>query len=86
MTVKELRWKLFDIENQNAKVLVSGLNVDHAEVLELKDNWGKPTVLIFAASVDLYPYEEEDAVECQHRDSGRGVCIDCDAFLPEVSQ
>ena len=86
MTVKELRWKLFDIENQNAKVLVSGLNVDHSEVLELKDNWGKPTVLIFAASVDLYPYEEEDAEECQHRDSGRGVCIDCDAFLPEVSQ
>ena len=86
MTVKELRWKLFDIENQNAKVLVSVLSVDDAEVLELKDNWGKPTVLIFAASVDLYPYEEEDAVECQHRDSGRGVCIDCDAFLPEVSQ
>ena len=56
MTVKELRWKLFDIENQNAKVLVSGLNVDHAEVLELRDDWGKPTVIIFAASVDLYSY------------------------------
>jgi len=60
MTVKELRQKLFDIEDQNAKVLVSVLSVDDAEVLELKNNWGKPTVVILAASVDLYPYEEED--------------------------
>jgi len=39
---------------------VSVLSVDDAEVLELKNNWGKPTVVILAASVDLYPYEEED--------------------------
>ena len=68
MTVKELRQKLSNIEDQGANVLVDILNGDDvspgdplgftadAEVLELRDDWGKPTVIIFAASVDLYSF------------------------------
>ena len=58
MTVKELQIKLLDIENQHAQVLVSVLNVDDAEVLELK-NSDRPTVVILAESFDVFQDERE---------------------------
>jgi len=56
MTVKELRQKLFDIEDQNAKVLFD-IEYRRCFGLELKNN-ERPAVIVFAAPVDLFQDEE----------------------------
>ena len=56
MTVKELRQKLFDIEDQDAKVLVSVLNIDEAEVSNIPS---AKSVIIFAPTVSIEEEEDE---------------------------